>query len=366
MAPNIKEVDLYEVLDLLPNATDSEIKKAYRKKALKCHPDKNPDDPKAPEQWELICKALEILSDEKARVLYDKVFKAKKAAALHNKALEAKRRKIKEDLEAREASYKDETELAKDAARKLEQEIRRLREEGSRTLAREQELMKEQIRAQQQERSEGTAKLKVKWKSKKQDETNGGYSQEYLMQAFQKYGKVCNLLVSSKKNGSAIVEFESPKAAEWAAKNELGKPVNPLKVSWLSEQPQTASQHSSNVTKQNVQPDPHEDFEAMVLQRLQAAQQKQEKASGDSSEHESVNENVNLNPHVTSIPTCKPTPPSGSEPGVVTGENSAATKRTALQMTDAKDFESVAMMRMRQAEERKKLIEQMMKEDEEL
>ena len=45
----------------------------FRKKALKCHPDKNPDDPKAAEAFHLLSKALEILTDTPARTAYDKV-----------------------------------------------------------------------------------------------------------------------------------------------------------------------------------------------------------------------------------------------------------------------------------------------------
>lgn len=45
-----------------------QIKKAYRKKALTCHPDKNPNNPKAAELFHELSKALEILTDEKARV----------------------------------------------------------------------------------------------------------------------------------------------------------------------------------------------------------------------------------------------------------------------------------------------------------
>jgi len=44
------------------------VKKAYRKKALVCHPDKNPDNPKAAELFHQLSKALEILTDESARV----------------------------------------------------------------------------------------------------------------------------------------------------------------------------------------------------------------------------------------------------------------------------------------------------------
>lgn len=45
-----------------------QIKKAYRKKALTCHPDKNPDNPRAAELFHELSRALEILTDTKARV----------------------------------------------------------------------------------------------------------------------------------------------------------------------------------------------------------------------------------------------------------------------------------------------------------
>ena len=45
----VKDLDLYKLLEVNFEADEATIRKAYRKKALKCHPDKNPDDPKAAE-----------------------------------------------------------------------------------------------------------------------------------------------------------------------------------------------------------------------------------------------------------------------------------------------------------------------------
>lgn len=61
------ETELYDLLDIKPDATHDEIKKAYRKKALQCHPDKGGDE----EHFKKINSAYEILSDSKKRELYD-------------------------------------------------------------------------------------------------------------------------------------------------------------------------------------------------------------------------------------------------------------------------------------------------------
>jgi len=63
--------DFYATLGLAKGASPEEIKKAYRKKALECHPDRNPDDPKAEANFKLVSEAYEVLSDDKRRQMYD-------------------------------------------------------------------------------------------------------------------------------------------------------------------------------------------------------------------------------------------------------------------------------------------------------
>jgi len=64
--------DFYEILDVPRNASEADIKKAYRKMALKYHPDKNPDDPKAEANFKEAAEAYEVLSNKDKRQRYDR------------------------------------------------------------------------------------------------------------------------------------------------------------------------------------------------------------------------------------------------------------------------------------------------------
>ncbi|TNN87184.1 DnaJ subfamily C member 17 [Liparis tanakae] len=235
-AKDILKMDLYGLLDVDITATSKEIKKAYRQKALTCHPDKNPDNPKAVDLFYQLSQALEVLTDAAAK-------------------------------------------------------ITRLREEGSRQLQEEQKLIREQIQREREASQTGgghsgaercfksnvTPKLKLKWKCKKDDETNGGYTQGILFTLLQKYGDVSNVIVSSKKRGSAVVEFATVRAAELAAKNEIGLSKNPLKISWLEGQPEViapASQPGQFMSSQGAIAN-ERDYESVVMMKMRQAAERQ-------------------------------------------------------------------------------------------
>jgi len=63
--------DYYEVLGISRNATDSEIKAAYRKLALKYHPDRNPENKEAEENFKEAAEAYDVISDPQKRNIYD-------------------------------------------------------------------------------------------------------------------------------------------------------------------------------------------------------------------------------------------------------------------------------------------------------
>src|SRR5574343_1640262 len=63
--------DFYDVVGLNRDASEDDIKKAYRKLAMKYHPDRNPDSHEAEEKFKEIKEAYEILSDSQKRAAYD-------------------------------------------------------------------------------------------------------------------------------------------------------------------------------------------------------------------------------------------------------------------------------------------------------
>jgi len=76
----VKDREYYDLLGVSTNATASEIKKSYYKKARIVHPDKNPDDPEAANKFQQLGHAYNVLSNEQLRANYDKNGKAETTA----------------------------------------------------------------------------------------------------------------------------------------------------------------------------------------------------------------------------------------------------------------------------------------------
>ncbi|CAD6991187.1 dnaJ homolog subfamily C member 17 [Ceratitis capitata] len=274
------DINLYELLGIEIEAEQAEIRRAYRKKALECHPDKNPDNPKAAELFHELSKALEILTDTSARDAYDKVLKAKKAAQLRNKQLDSKRQKLKADLEQRERdawhkfnSTQQYTTASKSDEELLQDQIERLRREGSKLLEEEQRLMREQLlrtmaksqRTHEKKIFDSSAhRIKIKWKAEKKDADNGGYTQEMLQNFLKKYGELV-ALVMSKKKGSALVEFKTLEAAELAIAYERGCLENPLQMEWVTAPTTKAVETPLSSSL---------DYENLVMRKLRQAEER--------------------------------------------------------------------------------------------
>lgn len=118
------------VVDVL-TLSAREIASAYRRAALRHHPDKNPGDADAAAALERVFLAHEVLSDEARRAAVDDAVRASRARADQMRAMDAGRRRLREDLERRERASESRraTPLGADVEGRLQREIERLRME---------------------------------------------------------------------------------------------------------------------------------------------------------------------------------------------------------------------------------------------
>jgi curved DNA-binding protein CbpA len=94
--------DYYSLIGASPSSTPQELAKAYRKRALLVHPDKNPNDPEAATLFQQLKTAYDLLSNEQSRQQYDLQFKAKQALVERRKTEDVRIKAMREALERRE------------------------------------------------------------------------------------------------------------------------------------------------------------------------------------------------------------------------------------------------------------------------
>ena len=177
---------------------------------------------------------------------------------------------------------------------------------------------------------DGTSpRLKLKWSAKKGDPDNGGYNVSILTNILNCYGNITALIVSGKRNGSAIVEFDSG-GVDAAVTEEAGLVDNPFTLTWISGSPRSA------------------DSETI-------------KTGG--SEGYSSSGGFNSSTGVRGDFSVSSGGEGGNSVNFVSGEGGMTGPSLFPTDSGSKDFENLVLRRMRQAEERKKLIQQMTEQD---
>ena len=248
--------DFYEILGIpVDDISESALRKAFRKQSIKWHPDKNPD-PAAAEKFHMLTVAYDVLSDPATKAAYDNARTARLAKKRRAEAFDMQRRKMQEDLESREGTAKKQkTEQENEEARfqaqlaKLQEEgarLRQKREEALRAAAKEAEDQKEQ--AEEEERAKNVPvsrfteldrTVSVRWRRKGEGEKIDG---NMLRDMFKQYGKIQETVFrkagEDKKIQSGLIVFESILGAHAAVR---GAPDNkdaafkPIKsVNWAS------------------------------------------------------------------------------------------------------------------------------------
>ena len=316
------DVDPYAVLGLAPGVlTDAEIKKAYRKKALVLHPDKRKDSERevAQREFDALQKAYDILLDPQARKALEDLAKARAATQARFDAQDAKRRKMREDLERRErAAERGKTE-EEEARERLQAELTRLRRDfASRKRAYDGEVRPggdgsvsgpgaaerrdensaspaQTTRRGEDEKNKSASvvpehlyrTVKVSWRK---DVSH--YPVAKLRELFSRQGDVVEDVVireGKKKKGSALVVFADVAAAKRAAANVNGDRENPLVTTRAAVPPTgedargAASGSAGSPRAARSSPAPaagsggnvsNRDYESVVLDRMRRAQEK--------------------------------------------------------------------------------------------
>jgi len=146
------DIDFYELLGVsFENCSESDLRRAYRKTALKYHPDKVGKD-FDPDKYEQFQAANDVLSDPELKAKYDNHRNAKLQRQRANELFEGRRRQMKEDLEARERGEVGTAGLKRpredDAQNEMQHEIRKLAEEGRKRRAERASKIAENMKAE--------------------------------------------------------------------------------------------------------------------------------------------------------------------------------------------------------------------------
>ena len=137
--------DFYDLLGVTFETSQKDIDRAWRRTALKYHPDKVGNDPVAKEKFHLAQIGYDLLSDPASKALYDNARTARLQRKRQNELFEGRRRQMKDDLEARERGIKRPREEDEGDEEKLEREIRRLAEDGKRRRKEREDALRKEI-----------------------------------------------------------------------------------------------------------------------------------------------------------------------------------------------------------------------------
>lgn len=292
MGQEEEDVDHYKVLGLPSGEegaaqTIEQIEKAYRLQSRARHPDKNPDDPNATADFQLLSSSYKLLRDESLRRQFDARLRGRREAAARAAAAGVKRRKAVSDLEKRERDAAsghpaDPEELAKREDKRTAAEIERelaafsagKQASASGTASTSAHGDKKGGTPQAGVKTDKSKILKVSW-----DGSADLYNAAKLEELFQKFGKVEDIVIKTRKSrskGSAIVVMGSKEAALLAIQNHFS--LFPLNVAPVQESDGSSARPTQTYESRtsNIDGTGFNDLEASVFRKLQEAQKRKQ------------------------------------------------------------------------------------------
>jgi DnaJ family protein C protein 17 len=261
--------EYYKILGVEAGASEREIATAYRFRALKLHPDKNRDDPTAQERFLALTRAYQILSDPEARRAAEAVVRLRREREARLASLDAKRRRLQEDLLERERLARGQVDEEAEAEARLRAEIERLRR-----AAQQAEGRKDDQRIE--EELDRSIKISVR------EEYSVGGLQQSLLELLRPYQANPSILVDGRAalvcfedidtaltvmEGAAASRFPSAYAFSWA------KGSRPVKKTISPAKPVKGQSGSAVLPEYTMS----EGYEEQVLRKLRAAQQRRNK-----------------------------------------------------------------------------------------
>ncbi|PIA16939.1 DnaJ-domain-containing protein [Coemansia reversa NRRL 1564] len=202
------ERDVYELLGVSIEASEKELARAYRTKALQYHPDKNRDNPSAVQLFHDIKAAYDLLIDPQQRSEYNEKRRAQLAKRQRQNALSGERKRMKSQLERDEHAAKEARTAKYMREQSVRQEAARFREESLRDEWRQDKKMREHIRRTQdqqdrQEQQDNAASaamndvdeldrtIRIRW-----DDAEHQHNRESLAALFSEFGALEEVVVA--------------------------------------------------------------------------------------------------------------------------------------------------------------------------
>ncbi|ELR19934.1 DnaJ [Acanthamoeba castellanii str. Neff] len=278
--------DYYATLGLELGATAAQISKAYKKQALKFHPDRNPNDPLAGQRFHALQQAYDVLSDPEARAAFDALIQARLNRKRKLSTMDAQRRNLKQTLEERENAFKRQRADELDAQRRLAARMARLKEETAAKMQQEK-LRRQQTQDRVAAPSSSTSSsdeevvVKLRWGKKEGWDDEAG-----VRSALERAGCPAPLAVAvRRRGGGAMATFASLADAD-AALARLPPPLTGRVRRSRASTPPASSSSSSRADRPSTSTPAsaaagstpsaaaglgHADFESQVLARMAMA-----------------------------------------------------------------------------------------------